>query len=119
MVKIANDASAPPSAIEPVSPMNTSAGQALYQRNPIAPPISAAAMIPRSSFVSKRCPGVPERIHEITIIAANVKSAMITVPAASPSTPSVRLTPFAAPAITRKSRPYHAYESSRSPMPGM
>ena len=118
-MKIANAASAPPSAIEPVSPMNTSAGQALYQRNPIAAPISAAAAIPRSSFVSKRWPGGPERIHEITIIEAKVKSAMITVPAASPSTPSVRLTPFAAPAITRKSSPYHAYESSRSPTPGM
>ena len=118
-VKIANDASAPPSAIEPVSPMNTSAGHALYQRNPIVPPINAAATIARSSFVSKRCPGGPERIHEITIIEAKVKSAMITVPAASPSTPSVRLTPFAAPAITRKSRPYQAQESSRCPAPGM
>ena len=56
--------------------------------------------------MSKRCPGGPERIHAITIIAVNVKSAMITVPAASPSSPSVRLTPFAAPAITRKSSTY-------------
>ena len=54
---IANAASAPPIAIEPVSPMNTSAGKALYQRKPIAPPISAAPMIARSSFVSKRWPG--------------------------------------------------------------
>ena len=36
-VMIANAASAPPIAIEPVSPMITSAGNALYQRNPTAP----------------------------------------------------------------------------------
>ncbi len=34
--------SAPPSASEPVSPMNTIAGGALYQRNPSPAPISAA-----------------------------------------------------------------------------
>ncbi len=69
--------------------------------------------------MSKRCPGGPERIQAITFIAAKVNSAMITVPAASPSTPSVRLTPFAAPAITRNSSPYHAYPSWRAPIPGM
>ena len=37
--------SAPPSASEPVSPMNTAAGGALYQRNPSPPPISAATKI--------------------------------------------------------------------------
>ena len=47
-VTIAKPAIAPPSAIEPVSPMNTSAGKALYQRNPIVPPISAAASVARS-----------------------------------------------------------------------
>ena len=47
-VTIANPAIAPPSAIEPVSPMKTSAGKALYQRNPIVPPISAAARMARS-----------------------------------------------------------------------
>src|SRR5438046_10723289 len=101
-VKIANEASAPPSAIEPVSPMNTSAGQALYQRNPIAPPISAAATIARSSGVSNRRPGRPERIHDITIIQAQRKSGTIPVPAASPSTPTARLQPAAAPAQTQE-----------------
>ena len=91
--------------------MNTSAGKALYQRKPIAPPISAAPKIARSSFVSKRCPGAPERIQAITAIAVNVKSAMIPVPAARPSRPSVRFTPFAAPAMTRKSSTYQAHES--------
>ena len=43
-----------------------------------------------------------------TFIAVNVKIAMIPVPAASPSIPSVRLTPFAAPAITKKRSPYQS-----------
>ena len=43
--------------------------------------------------------------------AANVKRAMIPVPAASPSTPSVRFTPFAAPAMIRNSRTYQPHES--------
>ena len=78
---IANAPSAPPSAIEPVSPMKTSAGKALYQRKPIAPPISAAPRIARSSYVSSRGgPAAPERIHAITVIAVNVKRAMIPVP---------------------------------------
>ena len=114
---IANAPSAPPSAIEPVSPMNTSAGNALYQRKPIAPPISAAPMIARSSFVSKRWFGGPDRIQAITFIAVNVKIAMIVVPAARPSRPSVRLTPFAVPAITRNSSTYQPYERLRSSTP--
>ncbi len=40
--KIAIDPIVPPSAIAPVSPMNTSAGKALNQRNPTAAPIIAA-----------------------------------------------------------------------------
>ena len=48
LVMIAKPASAPPIAIEPVSPMKTSAGKALYQRNPTRAPISAAPMIDRS-----------------------------------------------------------------------
>ena len=35
LVRMASVAIAPPSAIEPVSPMNTSAGNALNQRKPI------------------------------------------------------------------------------------
>ena len=60
----ANPASAPPIAIEPVSPMKTSAGKALYQRNPIAPPISAPPRIARSRSVSPR-----SRMNAITFIA--------------------------------------------------
>ena len=47
-VMIASPAIAPPSAIDPVSPMNTSAGCALNQRKPIVAPIMAAPMIARS-----------------------------------------------------------------------
>ena len=50
---IAKPPSAPPIAIEPVSPMNTSAGKALYQRNPIAPPISEAPRIAWSRAASR------------------------------------------------------------------
>ena len=62
LVMIAKPASAPPIAIEPVSPMNTSAGKALYQRKPTVPPISAAARIARSSGRGSRCAGGPERM---------------------------------------------------------
>src|SRR3989441_2418291 len=117
-VKIAIAARAPPIAIAPVSPMITSAGKALYQRKPIAAPISAAPTMARSRRLSKRPPGFPERMYVTTEIAVKVSRAMIPVPAARPSRPSVRLTPLAAPAITRKSSPYQAQESSRCPMPG-
>jgi hypothetical protein len=40
-----------------------------------------------------------------------VRRAIVVVPAARPSIPSVRLTPFEAPAITKKMRTYHAQES--------
>ena len=101
-VTIAKPARAPPKAIEPVSPMKSSAGKALYQRNPIAAPISAAARIARSSRKSERAPTSPERMYPITLIERKVNRAMIPVPAASPSRPSVRLAPLAAPAMTRK-----------------
>ena len=52
-VNTANAATAPPSASEPVSPMNTSAGNALYQRNPMHAPSSAADRIARSSDWSR------------------------------------------------------------------
>ena len=47
-------------------------------------------------------PTGPERIHEIAAIASSVSSEMIDVPAASPSSPSVRLTPLTVPAMTKK-----------------
>ncbi len=42
LISTATVPSAPPSANEPVSPMNTSAGWLLYQRNPSAAPNTAA-----------------------------------------------------------------------------
>jgi len=51
--------------------------------------------------------GGPERMKIVTAIAVSVARAMIDVPAARPSTPSIRFTPFAAPAMIRKSSPYH------------
>ena len=53
-IMIAIAAVRPPSAIAPVSPMNTSAGNALNQRKPIAAPISAAPMNAMSSRFSMR-----------------------------------------------------------------
>src|SRR6266550_3490813 len=118
-IMIANPAIAPPSAIDPVSPIKTSAGKALYHRNPMAPPISAAPMIARSSFDKLRSSvRVDERMKAMIAIVVNVNSEMIAVPAASPSTPSLRLTAFDAPAITRKMNPYHAQLSGTNPMTG-
>ena len=83
--------------------MNTSAGNALNQRKPITPPISAAATIARSRYSSLRAATVSaERIQSIEAIASRVSSEIAHVPAASPSIPSVRLTPFDVPAMTRK-----------------
>ena len=47
----------------------------------------------------------------MTAIAVSVKSAMIDVPAASPSRPSVRFTAFAAPAMTKKTSTYQPQPS--------
>ena len=58
-------------------------------------------------------------MNAITVIAVKVKTAMIPVPAASPSIPSVRFTPFAAPAMIRNRNGYHAYDSGMPPIPGM
>ncbi len=48
-VRIANPASAPPSASDPVSPMKIAAGEAFHQRKPKQAPVMAAAMMARSS----------------------------------------------------------------------
>ena len=94
---IAKPASAPPMAIEPVSPMKTSAGKALYQRNPIAAPTRAPPRIAWSSASMSRSAalGCPVRMKVTTFMAVNVISAIMPVPAARPSMPSVRFTPFA------------------------
>ncbi|CAB4943527.1 unannotated protein [freshwater metagenome] len=48
LVMIAMPATRPPSPSDPVSPMNTVAGCALYQRNPTQPPTAQAARSDRS-----------------------------------------------------------------------
>ena len=55
-IMIAIAAIAPPMAIAPVSPMKTSAGKALNQRKPTAPPIIAAPINAISSRFSMRWP---------------------------------------------------------------
>ena len=119
-ITIAKPAIAPPSAIEPVSPMKTSAGTALYQRNPTAAPISAAPTIARSSLDRFRSSGLRlDRMKSRTAIVVNVNSEMIAVPAARPSSPSVRLTPFEAPAMTTKMKTYQSGPSGmRQPVTG-
>jgi hypothetical protein len=47
-------------------------------------------------------------------IAVKAKIAIMLVPAASPSMPSAKLTPFAAPAITKKTSPYQSQSSGSS-----
>ena len=67
--------------------------------------MSAAPKIARSSAEASRSSvEVDERIHVTTFIAVNVISAIIPTPTASPSMPSVRFAPFAAPAMIRKRR---------------
>jgi hypothetical protein len=114
-VMIAKAASEPPSPIEPVSPMKTCAGKALYQRNPIEAPIRLAPRMARSR--SSMSAGPPWRTADraaTSVIAVYVSRAMVVVPAARPSIPSVRFTPFEAPAMMKKRRTYHPQESGRS-----
>ena len=59
-------------------------------------------------------PRCPPRTNVSTFIAVNVKSAIVQTPAASPSIPSVRFAPFAAPAITKKTSAYQAHDRSMS-----
>jgi hypothetical protein len=103
-VTTAKPAMAPPRAKDPVSPMYSSPGKALYQRKPIVPPISAAASVAMSSNVSLRAPGSPERSQAIPAIARKVRRMITKTPAARPSIPSVRFAPLTVPAMTRKSR---------------
>jgi hypothetical protein len=85
-----------------VSPRKTSAGKALYQRNPIALPVIAAPRIARScADASRMSVADAERIHVTMFIAVKVMSEIIPTPTASPSIPSVRFAPFAAPAMIR------------------
>ncbi len=90
LVRIANAAIPPPKPKEPVSPMNISAGKALYHNRPMHAPPTAAQNIAKSRrFCLKAMP-------------AYAIMTIVTVPAASPSRPSVRFTPFVADATITK-----------------
>ena len=58
-------------------------------------------------------PRCPPRTNVSTFIAVNVKSAIVQTPAARPSIPSVRFTPFAEPAMTKNTSAYHAHPNGR------
>src|SRR3954452_12874502 len=88
----ASAAIAPPSPSEPVSPMNTDAGNELNQRKTTQPPTRHADSSARSRWIS---PPV------LNVIAVKVRNTIAAQPAASPSRPSVRFTPLVAPASTR------------------
>ncbi len=110
-VMIAKAASAPPRPIEPVSPMKTCAGKALYQRNPIEAPIRLAPRMARSRSIWSAWPLIRRLARAATrLIAVYVRMAIVVVPAASPSIPSVRFTPLAAPAMMKKRRTYQPQE---------
>ena len=86
----ATAANAPPKASDPVSPIKTLAGCALYRKKPRQAPASAAQKI-------ARC-GLPKYMA----ITAYASAATVVVPAAKPSRPSVRLTAFVVPTSTIK-----------------
>src|SRR5258708_7426566 len=93
----------PPSAREPTSPMNTSAGCALYQRNPSDDPTSAPQKTV-SSPTSGRCwrsRYAENRAKLVTYVkTVSAPAATTTQPIASPSRPSVRFTALDDPTIT-------------------
>lgn len=82
----ATTATAPPRAKEPVSPIKTLAGKALYLKKPSRAPKSTPQKIAKSY-----------RPKTIEIIVKNVITNKVTE-VAKPSNPSVRLTAFVVPA---------------------
>ncbi len=84
-VKIATALIAPPSASEPVSPINTFAGCALNTRNPKTAPTTATQKIAALNW------------SIVEANTANAPNAIAAVPARRPSRPSVRFTAFEAP----------------------
>src|ERR1700726_928041 len=94
---------APPSASDPTSPMNISAGCALYQRNPNDAPTSEPQKITRSPaagifWISKY--SAYRALLERYVSTVNAAEETSTHPIARPSSPSVRFTAFEQPTIT-------------------
>src|SRR5258707_10100432 len=93
----------PPSASEPTSPMNTSAGCALYQRNPSDEPTRAPQKIVSSPTCGRCCKSryAEKRAWLVTYVrTVSAPAATTTQPIASPSSPSVRFTAFDDPTMT-------------------
>ena len=80
----------PPSARDPVSPMNTFAGYTLNSKNPISPPTTAQVIGSIPLFVP------------IETTVKNTATISVTLDA-SPSRPSVKFTPFTVPITAKKS----------------
>src|SRR5580704_17814183 len=94
---------APPSASDPTSPMNISAGCALYQRNPNDAPTSEPQKITRSPaagifWISKY--SAYRALLERYVSTVNAAEETSTHPIARPSSPSVRFTALDVPTIT-------------------
>ena len=84
----AADATNPPSAREPVSPINTLAGYTLNSRNPRSAPTTAQVIGSIPLFVP------------IATTVKNVATKTVTLDA-RPSSPSVKFTPFTVPITTK------------------
>ena len=87
-VKTANATTAPPNAIEPVSPINTLAGFTLNTKNPIHPPIVAAANVATATSLATNKANATKKVDTTAVI-----------PEASPSRPSVKFTALTVPII--------------------
>src|SRR5579864_5007345 len=106
---------APPSASDPTSPMNTSAGCALYQRNPIDDPTIAPQKIVNSATWGIRCNSryVAKVACPLTYVSTVSAPAAITVqPIASPSRPSVRFTALLDPTMTSATKAMNGKNAS-------
>src|SRR5207245_8854220 len=106
LVTMAIPARTAPSALEPTSPMKTEAGCVLNQANPAHAPATAAASAATSGRPS------------FTATAAYAPEAIATVPAARPSSPSVRLTALANPRTYRMTNIAYVHPSCTAPPPG-
>ena len=101
---IANTAMIPPMVKLPVSPINTWAGKALYQRKPISAPIKAQIKITSSSlpgiYMILRYPAYSMWLDTYANMP-KVRPMIAEFPAAIPSMPSFKLAPFET-AVTTK-----------------
>src|SRR3954469_17883822 len=121
LVSTASMPSAPPSESEPTSPMNTAAGYVLNHKKPVPAPIIAPQKIANSpepwiygifkySAILNPRMTVPAPYARMR----NVAEQKMTGPMASPSSPSVMLTPLDAPTMTMMASAIYAGSHSDS-----